>query len=62
MVHCDYCSAYILEFAMTELVEQILNTYKSMHLLSAEQVEIRGKKLADMFKPSLLLASAMMSS
>jgi hypothetical protein len=38
MVHCEYCSAFILEFAMNDMVECILNTYQSMRPLDAERV------------------------
>jgi hypothetical protein len=33
----DYCSAFILEFAMNEVVERILNAYQSMCPLDAER-------------------------
>jgi hypothetical protein len=46
MVHCDYCSAFILEFAMNDVVELILNTYKSMRPLDAEQVADSRQKIS----------------
>jgi hypothetical protein len=46
MVHCDCCSAFILEFAMNDVVELILNTYKSMHPLDAKQVADSRQKIS----------------
>jgi hypothetical protein len=62
MVHCDYCNVFILEFAMNDVVECILNAYQSMCPLDAEQAADSRKKLADILKFSRLLASAMPSS
>jgi hypothetical protein len=36
MLHCSYCSAFVLEFVMKDVVELILNTYQSMRPLDAE--------------------------
>jgi len=46
LLQCDYCSAYVLEFAMNDVVELILNTYKSMRPLSAEQVADSRQKIS----------------
>jgi hypothetical protein len=46
MVHCDYCSAFILEFVMNDLVELILNTYQSMSPLSAERAADSRQKIS----------------
>jgi hypothetical protein len=46
MVHCNHCSAFILEFAMNDVVELILNTYKSMRPLDAEQVADSRQKIS----------------
>jgi hypothetical protein len=37
MLHCDYCSVFILEFAMNDVVEHILSTYQSMCPLDTER-------------------------
>jgi hypothetical protein len=37
MLHCDDRSAFILEFAMNDVVERILSTYQSMCPLDAER-------------------------
>jgi hypothetical protein len=37
MLHCDNRSAFILEFAMNDVVERILSTYQSMCPLDAER-------------------------
>jgi hypothetical protein len=46
MVHCDYCNASILEFAMIDVVERILNTYQSMCPLDAEQTANSRQKIS----------------
>jgi hypothetical protein len=46
MVHCDHCSTFILEFAMNDVVELILNTYKSMRPLDAERVADSRQKIS----------------
>ena len=46
MLHCDYCSAFILEFAMNDLVELILNTYQSMCPLDAERTADSRQKIS----------------
>jgi hypothetical protein len=40
MLHCDYCSAFILEFAMNDVVEHILSTYQSMCPLDAPTIKV----------------------
>jgi hypothetical protein len=45
MVHCDYCSAYILEFVMKDVVESILQSYHSMCPLDAEQAAASRQKI-----------------
>jgi hypothetical protein len=62
MVHCDYCSAFILEFAMNDVVELILNTYQSMRPLDTERAADSRQKLADTLKPLRLPASAIPNS
>jgi glycerol-3-phosphate dehydrogenase len=37
MLHCGYCVAFVSEFAMNDVVEDILNTYQSMRPLDAER-------------------------
>jgi hypothetical protein len=45
MLHCRYCSAFVLEFAMIDVVERILSTYQSMCPLDAERAaDSRQKK------------------
>jgi hypothetical protein len=47
MMHCGYCSAFILEFCvMNDVVELILNTYQSMSLLDAEQAADSRRKIS----------------
>jgi hypothetical protein len=46
MVHCDYCSAFILEFAMNDVVELILNTYQSLHPLDTEGAADSRQKIS----------------
>jgi hypothetical protein len=41
----DYCSAFILEFAMNEVVEPILNAYQSMCPLDAERAADSRQKI-----------------
>jgi hypothetical protein len=37
MLHCRYCSAFVLEFAMIDVVDRILSTYQSMCPLDVER-------------------------
>jgi hypothetical protein len=46
VVHCDNCSAFILEFAMNDVVERILNAYQTMSPLDAERVADSRKKIS----------------
>jgi hypothetical protein len=46
MVHCDYCSAFILELVMNDVVELILNTYQSICPLDAERVADSRQKIS----------------
>jgi hypothetical protein len=46
MVHCDYCSTFILEFPMNDVVEIILNTYKSMRPLDTERAADSRQKIS----------------
>src|SRR5271156_5742826 len=46
MVHCTYCSAFILEFVMNDVVELILNTYRSMCPLDAERAADSRQKIS----------------
>jgi hypothetical protein len=46
MVHCGYCSAFILEFVMNDVIEIILNTYQSMCPLDAERVADSRQKIS----------------
>jgi hypothetical protein len=46
MVHCGYCSAFILEFAMNDVVELILNTYQSMRPLDVERAADSRQKIS----------------
>jgi hypothetical protein len=46
MVHCNHCSAFILEFAMNDVVELILNTYQSMRPLDTERVADSRQKIS----------------
>jgi len=62
MVHCDHCSAFILEFAMNDVVELILKTYQSMCPLDTERAADSRQKISRMLKPLRLLASAMPSN
>jgi hypothetical protein len=62
MVHCDHCSAFILEFPMNDVVEFILKTYQSMRPLDAERAADSRQKISRLLKPWRLLASAMPSS
>jgi hypothetical protein len=45
MVHCDHCSASILEFAMNDVVELILKTYQSMCPLDTERAADSRQKI-----------------
>ena len=45
MVHCDDCSAFILEFAMNDVVELILKTYQSMRPLDTERAAASRQKI-----------------
>jgi glycerol-3-phosphate dehydrogenase len=45
MVHCDRCSAFILEFVMNSVVERILDTYQSIRPLNAEQAADSRQKI-----------------
>jgi hypothetical protein len=55
MVHCDYCNVFILEFAMNDVVECILNAYQSMCPLDAEQAADSRQKVSRYIE---ILASA----
>jgi hypothetical protein len=46
VVHCDNCSTFILEFAMNDVVERILNAYQSMCPLDAERAADSRKKIS----------------
>jgi hypothetical protein len=46
VVHCDYCSTFILEFAMNDVIEHILNAYQSMCPLDAEQAADSRQKIS----------------
>jgi hypothetical protein len=46
MVHFDHRSAPILEFAMNDVVERILNTYQSVSSLNAEQAAVSRQKIS----------------
>ena len=46
MLHCDYCSTFILEFAMNDVVESILKTYHSMFPLDAERTADSRQKIS----------------
>jgi hypothetical protein len=46
VVHCDNCSAFILEFAMNDVVERILNTYQTMSPLDAERAVDSREKIS----------------
>jgi hypothetical protein len=58
MLHCRYCSAFVSEFSMIDVVDRILSTYQSMCPLMRSEWPIQGKKSADILKASHLLASA----
>jgi glycerol-3-phosphate dehydrogenase len=45
MVRCDHCSTFILELAMNDVVEFILNTYQSMRPLDTEQAADSRRKI-----------------
>src|SRR5882762_6723213 len=45
MVHSDHCSAFILEFAMNDVVELILKTYQSMCPLDTERAADSRQKI-----------------
>jgi hypothetical protein len=62
MVHCDHCSAFILEFAMNDVVELILKTYQSMCPLDTERAADSRQKISRYIETLRLLASAMPSS
>jgi Ser/Thr protein kinase RdoA (MazF antagonist) len=36
-MHCGYCSAFILEFVMNDVVERILNAYQSICPVDAQR-------------------------
>jgi hypothetical protein len=46
MLHCDYCSTFILEFAMNDVVERILNAYQSMCPLDDERAADSRQKIS----------------
>jgi hypothetical protein len=46
MMHCDYCSASILEFVMIDVVERILSTYQLMRPLDAERAADSRQKIS----------------
>jgi hypothetical protein len=46
MMHCDYCSASILEFVMIDVVERILSTYQSMRPLDAVRAADSRQKIS----------------
>jgi hypothetical protein len=46
MVHCDHCSAFILEFPMNDVVELILKTYQSMTPLDTERAADSRQKIS----------------
>jgi hypothetical protein len=46
MMHCDYCSASILEFVMIDVVERVLSTYQSMCPLDAERAADSRQKIS----------------
>jgi hypothetical protein len=46
MLHCGYCSAFILEFLMNDVVELILNTYQSIRPLDAERAADSRQKIS----------------
>jgi hypothetical protein len=46
VVHCDNCRTFILEFAMNNVVERILNAYQTTLLLDAERVADSRKKIS----------------
>src|SRR6266478_1381710 len=45
MLRCGYCSALISEFAMSDLVDRILNTYQLMRPLDADRVSDSRQKI-----------------
>jgi hypothetical protein len=45
MLHCVYCSALFLEFAMNDVVDRILNTYQLMRPLDAERAADSRRKI-----------------
>jgi len=46
VVHCDNCRTLILEFAMNDVVERILNAYQTMSPLDAERAADSRKKIS----------------
>jgi hypothetical protein len=46
MLHCRYCSAVVLEFSMTDVVDRILSTYQSMCPLDAERATDSRRKIS----------------
>jgi hypothetical protein len=38
MLHCGFCSAFVWEFAMNDVVDGILNTYQLMRPLDADRL------------------------
>jgi hypothetical protein len=46
MVHCGYCRAFVLEFAMNDVVDRILDAYQLKRPLDAERVADSKRKIS----------------
>jgi hypothetical protein len=46
MLHCKYCSAFVSEVAMIDVVDRILSTYQSMCPLDAERATDSRQKIS----------------
>jgi hypothetical protein len=45
MLHCGFCSAFVSEFAMNDVVDRILNTYQLVRPLDANQLSEARQKI-----------------
>jgi hypothetical protein len=46
MLHCRYCSAFVSEFVMIDVVDHILSTYQLMCPLDAERAMVSRQKIS----------------
>jgi hypothetical protein len=46
MLHCRYCSAFVSELAMIDVINRILSTYQSMCPLDAERATDSREKIS----------------